>query len=101
MDYVHLGRSGLRVSPLCLGTMNFGSRTTEEDAHRIMDHALELGINFFDTANAYGRTVHWGLTEEILGSWFAKGGGRRDGDTARSSAPRIHWRSSGGRSNWE
>ncbi|MHB1575118.1 MAG: aldo/keto reductase [Candidatus Dormibacteria bacterium] len=78
MDYVHLGRSGLRVSPLCLGTMNFGSRTTEEDAHRIMDHALELGINFFDTANAYGRTVHWGLTEEILGSWFAKGGGRRE-----------------------
>ncbi len=78
MDYVHLGRSGLRVSRLCLGTMNFGQRTTEEDAHQIMDHALELGINFFDTANAYGRAVRWGLTEEILGSWFAKGGGRRE-----------------------
>ncbi len=78
MEYVHLGRSGLRVSPLCLGTMNFGPRTTEEDAHQIMDHALELGINFFDTANAYGRAVRWGLTEEILGSWFAKGGGRRE-----------------------
>ncbi|MHB1499659.1 MAG: aldo/keto reductase [Candidatus Dormibacteria bacterium] len=78
MEYVHLGRSGLRVSPLCLGTMNFGPRTTKEDAHQIMDHALELGINFFDTANAYGRAVRWGLTEEILGSWFAKGGGRRE-----------------------
>ncbi len=78
MDYVHLGRSGLRVSPLCLGTMNFGPRTSEEEAHRIMDHALELGINFFDTADAYGRAVHWGLTEEIVGNWFAQGGERRE-----------------------
>ncbi|MER3558606.1 MAG: aldo/keto reductase, partial [Armatimonadota bacterium] len=54
MHYRHLGRSGLRVSPLCLGTMNFGPHTSEEESHRIMDRALELGINFFDTANTYG-----------------------------------------------
>ncbi len=78
MDYVHLGRSGLRVSPLCLGTMNFGPLTSEEEAHKIMDQALELGINFFDTANVYGRSVRLGLTEEIVGNWFAKGGGRRE-----------------------
>jgi len=58
--------------------MNFGPLTEEEDAHQIMDHALELGINFFDTANVYGRSVKMGLTEEIVGNWFAKGGGRRE-----------------------
>ncbi|MGA9776539.1 MAG: aldo/keto reductase [Candidatus Dormiibacterota bacterium] len=78
MEYVHLGRAGLEVSPLCLGTMNFGPLTAEEEAHRIMDRALELGINFFDTANVYGRSVRMGLTEEIVGNWFAKGGGRRE-----------------------
>lgn len=78
MEYVHLGRSGLEVSPLCLGTMNFGPQTKEEDAHQIMDRALELGINFFDTANVYGRSISQGLTEEIIGRWFAKGGGRRE-----------------------
>lgn len=78
MNYVHLGRSGLLVSPLCLGTMNFGQFTSEADAHRIMDRALELGVNFFDTANVYGRAVRLGLTEEIVGSWFAKGGSRRE-----------------------
>jgi len=78
MDYVHLGRSGLRVSPLCLGTMNFGPLTAEADAFRIMDRALELGLNFFDTANVYGRSVKLGLTEEIVGKWFAQGGGRRE-----------------------
>ena len=51
MDYTHLGRSGLTVSRLCLGTMNFGPETSEEDSHAIMDRALDLGINFFDTAN--------------------------------------------------
>ena len=85
MRYVHLGRLGLRVSPLCLGTMNFGwdlPGTDEPEAHRIMDRALEQGINFFDTANVYG----WregggrgeGITEQILGRWFAQGGGRRE-----------------------
>jgi aryl-alcohol dehydrogenase-like predicted oxidoreductase len=58
--------------------MNFGPLTAEDDAHQIMDHALELGINFFDTANVYGRSVRMGLTEEIVGKWFAKGGGRRE-----------------------
>jgi NDP-hexose C3-ketoreductase / dTDP-4-oxo-2-deoxy-alpha-D-pentos-2-ene 2,3-reductase len=74
MDYRHLGRSGLRVSPLCLGTMNFGPETGESDSFAIMDRALETGINFFDTANGYGG----GETEQILGRWFKQGGGRRD-----------------------
>ena len=75
MDYVRLGRTGLRVSPLCLGTMNFGPQTSEPDSHAIMDHALEIGINFFDTANGYGGR---GATERIIGNWFAQGGGRRE-----------------------
>lgn len=87
MDYRKLGRLGLRVSPLCLGTMNFGWEprgTSEQDAFAIMDRALEQGINFFDTANVYG----WrgddqerrgeGITEQIVGRWLAQGGGRRD-----------------------
>jgi aryl-alcohol dehydrogenase-like predicted oxidoreductase len=78
MDYVKLGRSGLRVSPLCLGTMNFGPLTTEEDSFAIMDKAHELGINFFDTANVYGWKLGEGITEKIVGNWFAKGGGRRE-----------------------
>jgi aryl-alcohol dehydrogenase-like predicted oxidoreductase len=78
MEYVHLGRSGLRVSPLCLGTMNFGPQTAEEDSHAIMDRAHEVGINFFDTANVYGWRKGEGWTEQILGRWFAQGGGRRE-----------------------
>lgn len=78
MDYVNLGRTGLRVSPLCLGTMNFGPYTTEEDSYAIMDKALELGINFFDTANVYGWKKGEGVTEQIVGRWFAQGGGRRE-----------------------
>ena len=78
MDYTHLGRSGLSVSRLCLGTMNFGPETTEEDSHAIMDRALDHGINFFDTANVYGQQKYEGLTEQIIGRWFALGGGRRD-----------------------
>ncbi len=78
MDYTHLGRSGLSVSRLCLGTMNFGPETTEEDSHAIMDRALELGINFFDTANVYGWEKGEGITEQIIGRWFAQGGGRRE-----------------------
>jgi aryl-alcohol dehydrogenase-like predicted oxidoreductase len=75
--YKRLGRHGVLVSNLCLGTMNFGNQTNEKDAFAIMDRALELGINFFDTADVYGWTPR-GLTEEILGRWFAQGGGRRD-----------------------
>jgi aryl-alcohol dehydrogenase-like predicted oxidoreductase len=78
MKYKHLGRSGLLVSRLCLGTMNFGPQTTEEDSHTIMDHAHELGLNFFDTANVYGWKKGEGLTEQIVGRWFAKGNGRRE-----------------------
>jgi aryl-alcohol dehydrogenase-like predicted oxidoreductase len=78
MEYTHLGRTGLKVSRLCLGTMNFGPHTNEADAFRIMDRALELGINFFDTANVYGWKVGEGVTEQIIGRWFAQGGGRRE-----------------------
>jgi len=78
MDYVQLGRTGLKVSPLCLGTMNFGPETSEADSFGIMDKALELGINFFDTANVYGWKKGEGITESIIGRWFAQGGGRRE-----------------------
>ncbi|MDQ3397670.1 MAG: aldo/keto reductase [Deinococcota bacterium] len=78
MKYTHLGRTGLKVSRLCLGTMNFGPETSEEDSFAIMDRALELGINFFDTADVYGRAISHGFTEEIIGRWLAQGGGRRD-----------------------
>jgi NDP-hexose C3-ketoreductase / dTDP-4-oxo-2-deoxy-alpha-D-pentos-2-ene 2,3-reductase len=90
MEYTHLGRTGLSVSRLCLGTMNFGPLTPPDDALAIMDHAHEAGINFFDTANRYGGAqsppgqldesgqAHAGWTEEIIGDWFALGGGRRE-----------------------
>src|SRR5579875_3429799 len=90
MEYTHLGRTGLTVSRLCLGTMNFGPLTPAGDAHAIMDHAHELGINFFDTANRYGGAssppgqvagaseADVGWTEEIIGDWFARGGERRE-----------------------
>jgi aryl-alcohol dehydrogenase-like predicted oxidoreductase len=78
MDYTHLGRSGLSVSRLCLGTMNFGPETSEADSHAIMDRAIEHGINFFDTANVYGWKKGEGITEQIVGRWFAQGGGRRE-----------------------
>src|SRR5665811_1559409 len=74
MEYTHLGRSGLRVSRLCLGTMNFGPETEEVDSHAIMDAAHEYGINYFDTANVYGGSLGRGATEEIVGNWFATGG---------------------------
>src|SRR3569623_1879253 len=78
MEYAHLGRTGLSVSRLCLGTMNFGPQSSEADSHAIMDRALEHGINFFDTANVYGRVIRVGFTEEIIGRWLAQGGGRRE-----------------------
>ncbi|HEX2159303.1 MAG TPA: aldo/keto reductase, partial [Actinomycetes bacterium] len=78
MEHTHLGRTGLLVSRLCLGTMNFGPETSEEDSGQIMDRALDEGINFFDTANVYGWKKGEGVTEQILGRWFAKGGGRRE-----------------------
>ncbi|MFI1399422.1 aldo/keto reductase [Streptomyces sp. NPDC020681] len=78
MKYTQLGRTGLKVSRIVLGTMNFGPFTEEAESHTIMDAALGAGINFFDTANVYGWGENKGRTEEIIGSWFAKGGGRRD-----------------------
>jgi len=78
MKYVHLGRSGLKVSRLCLGTMNFGPLASETESFAIMDRALELGINFFDTADVYGWEMGEGITEQILGKWFSQGGGRRE-----------------------
>ena len=78
MQFTHLGRTGLRVSRICLGTMNFGPETDEPTSFSIMDSALEAGINFFDSANVYGRSKGRGATEEIVGRWFAQGGGRRE-----------------------
>jgi len=78
MQYVHLGRTGLRVSRLCLGTMNFGPLTSEGDSFALMDRAREAGINFFDTANVYGWRRGEGVTEQIIGRWLAQGGGRRE-----------------------
>ena len=78
MEYTQLGRSGLSVSRLCLGTMNFGPETSEADSHTIMDRAHEQGINFFDTANVYGWKKGEGVTEQIIGRWLAGGGGRRE-----------------------
>ena len=77
MEYRRLGKNGVWVSPLCLGTMNFGWHTSEKDSHTLMDRALDLGINFFDTADVYGWAVARGTTEEIIGRWLAQGG-RRD-----------------------
>lgn len=78
MKYAPLGRAGVQVSRLCLGTMNFGSYTAETDSVAIMDRALDLGINFFDTANVYGGRRGEGVTEQIVGRWLAQGDGRRE-----------------------
>jgi aryl-alcohol dehydrogenase-like predicted oxidoreductase len=78
MQFTTLGRTALQVSRLCLGTMNFGPQTSEPDSYAIMDKSLELGINFFDTANVYGWKLGEGITEQIIGRWFAQGGGRRE-----------------------
>jgi aryl-alcohol dehydrogenase-like predicted oxidoreductase len=78
MEYTRLGRTGLMVSRLCLGTMNFGPITSEEDSFAIMDKALEVGFNFFDTANVYGWKTGEGVTEQIIGRWLAQGNGRRE-----------------------
>lgn len=80
MEYAYMGKTGMKISRLCLGTMNFGPNTDEKEAFRIMDCALDMGINFFDTANMYGgrNGGKRGWTEEIIGRWFAQGGGRRE-----------------------
>ena len=78
MLYTKLGRTALKVSRICLGTMNFGPHTTEPDSFAIMDKAIDVGINFFDTANVYGWKKGEGITEQIVGRWLAQGGGRRE-----------------------
>ena len=76
MQYVELGRTGLRVSRLCLGTMNFGVKTPQDESFAIMDRALDLGITFFDTADRYGDPQGYGYTEELVGRWLARPGRR-------------------------
>ena len=78
MIYTNLGRTGCKVSRLCLGTMNFGERASETDSHPILSRGLELGLNFWDTADRYGGAGHAGRTEEILGRWFAANPGQRE-----------------------
>jgi aryl-alcohol dehydrogenase-like predicted oxidoreductase len=98
MKYRRLGRTALRVSEVCLGTMNFGPLTTKDDAFVIMDRALEHGINFFDTANRYGGDKGPGATETILGNWFARGGDRRDKVVLATKVfgPMTSWPNDGG-----
>ena len=89
MEYRRLGRTALRVSPICLGTMNFGPLTTEPDSYEIMDRALELGINFFDTANRYGGPEgpgHDRGDRRHAGSRRAAAGARRSCSRPRCSA---------------
>ncbi|MDE1187206.1 MAG: aldo/keto reductase [Pantoea sp.] len=82
MQYTHLGRAGLKVSRLCLGTMNFGDTTDEQTSFNIMDAAIDAGINFFDSADVYGgpqspdMAKGYGLSEEIIGRWLARSGKR-------------------------
>lgn len=78
MQYTRLGRSNLLVSRVCLGTMHFGVYADQEECFKIMDRALEMGINFFDTANVYGGRGKHGLSEEIIGRWFKARPGARD-----------------------
>ncbi|MFE7130457.1 aldo/keto reductase [Streptomyces sp. NPDC057638] len=78
VEYTRLGRTALQVSRLGLGTLSLGVRTTRDEAFALMDEALECGVNLFDTANHYGWQQHNGFTEELIGDWFAQGGGRRE-----------------------
>jgi aryl-alcohol dehydrogenase-like predicted oxidoreductase len=99
MEYSRLGHSGLWVSKICLGTANFGFGTSngfndwgvipKDEAFRIMDMALDEGINFFDTANVYGGLEHRGMSEEILGQWFKTGGRRREKVVLATKVGRI------------
>lgn len=78
MDYTYLGKTGLQVSRLCLGTMNFGAVTPEKEAYQIMNEALDSGIIFFDTANTYGGKKGEGITEKIIGKWLSQDRSRRN-----------------------
>src|SRR5689334_2294754 len=76
MQYTRLGRTGLTVSRLCVGTMNFGWQIDEQQSHLILDRAIELGPTFVDTANMYGEETGDGLSERFIGTWFDKSGHR-------------------------
>jgi aryl-alcohol dehydrogenase-like predicted oxidoreductase len=77
-DFVRLGAAGVRVSRLCLGTMNFGKILNEADSHAILDRSVDLGVNFIDTADVYGGVKQRGRAEEYIGSWWGSGSSRRD-----------------------
>ncbi len=97
MEYANLGRTGLTVSRLVLGTMNFGRDTSVEDSFAMMDKALELGINFFDTADVYGGRKHEGWTEQIIGKWLAQGEGRRERIVLATKCHNDMWEGPNGR----
>ncbi|MBI5276584.1 MAG: aldo/keto reductase [Burkholderiales bacterium] len=80
MQKIHLGRSGLQATPICLGTMTFGEQVAEPEAHAILDRAVERGVDFIDTAEMYSvpaREQTFGATEKIIGNWFASRPGMR------------------------
>ena len=97
MEKITLGRSGLMVSKICLGTMTFGQQNTEAEAHAQLDYALERGINFIDTAELYPvmpSAETQGSTERFIGSWLKKSGRRADVVLATKVAgpnPYMHW----------
>ncbi|MDR1971970.1 MAG: aldo/keto reductase [Treponema sp.] len=100
MNYTRMGRTGLFVSKICLGCANFGMGTSrgyhdwgvvaEQEAFKIMDYALDVGINFFDTSNVYGPLDHRGMSEEIIGRWFKTGGNRREKTVLGTKVGRIY-----------
>ena len=95
MKYRKLGRTGLDVSLICLGTMTWGRQNNETEGHEQMDYALDQGVNFWDTAEMYAvppTAETYGKTEEIIGTWFAKTGKRSDVILATKIAgPGIGW----------
>jgi NDP-hexose 2,3-enoyl reductase len=97
MEYTTLGRTGLTVSRLCVGTMNFAWQIGEEQSHAILDRAIGLGLNFVDTADMYGRETGDGLSERFIGSWFDKSGNRDKVVLAtKVYAPMSDWPNDGG-----
>jgi NDP-hexose 2,3-enoyl reductase len=97
MRYVTLGRTGLKVSRICLGTMNFGWQIGEQEAHAVLDRALGAGVNFVDTANMYGSETGDGMSERFIGSWFDKSGARDKIVLAtKVYAPMSDWPNDGG-----
>ncbi|MGB0281846.1 MAG: aldo/keto reductase [Neptuniibacter sp.] len=77
MQYSYLGSTNLQVSNITLGTMTFGTTTDEKEAHRVLDSAVDMGINLIDTSNDYGKP-NWGLSESIIGNWLSKNPSKRD-----------------------